>query len=397
MILRTPHYYKDFKCIASACKDNCCVGGWQIDIDEETARYYKKLPGAFGDRLRDALDYTDAHCFKLKNGKCPFLTANGLCEIFRELGEDKLGVVCTQFPRFTEYYGDIKESGIGLACEEAARLIFEDNNSFSFDLKELDEVPVKDSEFNEKLAKSLFIYRDKVIALMDIGICMTFTDKLKTILLSAFNIQEHINSNTYDELSEYVCNLNLENILSQISDDNNGADFTICEAIYRILCAYGGLEVLNPDWSLFLDNMFELVETDSEDNALSKMKNENYSNIMKEYLSMQRDNLRMYEYDNLIKYYVFRYFLKASYDHNILGKAVLTVSNWLVILSMDVTQWLENHKSFSFADRINTVHIFSRQVEYSEDNLWQLDEEFMFDDIFKIDSLCNLLDIISTF
>ena len=38
--LRTPGYYKNFHCISSECKDNCCVGGWQIDIDEETAEYY---------------------------------------------------------------------------------------------------------------------------------------------------------------------------------------------------------------------------------------------------------------------------------------------------------------------------------------------------------------------
>ena len=28
--LRTPGYYKNFHCISSECKDNCCVGGWQI-------------------------------------------------------------------------------------------------------------------------------------------------------------------------------------------------------------------------------------------------------------------------------------------------------------------------------------------------------------------------------
>ena len=37
MILRVPFYYKEFHCIADACKDSCCIG-WEIDIDEETAR-----------------------------------------------------------------------------------------------------------------------------------------------------------------------------------------------------------------------------------------------------------------------------------------------------------------------------------------------------------------------
>ena len=28
-----PDYYPEFRCSASACKHNCCIG-WEIDIDE---------------------------------------------------------------------------------------------------------------------------------------------------------------------------------------------------------------------------------------------------------------------------------------------------------------------------------------------------------------------------
>lgn len=118
--LRTPGYYKNFHCISSECKDNCCVGGWQIDIDEETAEYYSTVNGDFGKKLRDNIDY-DNLCFKLKDGKCPFLDNNNLCGIYKELGEEHIGIVCDQFPRFTEYFGNVKERGIGLACEEAAK------------------------------------------------------------------------------------------------------------------------------------------------------------------------------------------------------------------------------------------------------------------------------------
>ena len=32
---RVPFYYNEFGCITSKCKDNCCIGGWEIDIDDE--------------------------------------------------------------------------------------------------------------------------------------------------------------------------------------------------------------------------------------------------------------------------------------------------------------------------------------------------------------------------
>ena len=69
MELRTPAYYKDFTCIAGRCIDNCCFGGWQIDIDDETIAKYSKVTGAFGDKLHSYVD-ADNGCFKLRNGQC---------------------------------------------------------------------------------------------------------------------------------------------------------------------------------------------------------------------------------------------------------------------------------------------------------------------------------------
>lgn len=32
MKVMTPHYYKDFRCIAGACTDTCCAGGMSMLI-----------------------------------------------------------------------------------------------------------------------------------------------------------------------------------------------------------------------------------------------------------------------------------------------------------------------------------------------------------------------------
>ena len=54
-------------------------------------------------------------------------------------------------------------------------------------------------------------------------------------------------------------------------------------------------------------------------------------------------------------------------------------------------RWLDNHRSYTFEDRMFIMHIFSRQVEYSEENIEQLYEDYLFDDIFKPDSLRAIL------
>ena len=73
MVLRIPHYFDSFVCTAGECRDNCCYGGWQIDLDEDTVEFYKSVKGDFGDRLRASIDYTDTYCFKLENGDVRFL------------------------------------------------------------------------------------------------------------------------------------------------------------------------------------------------------------------------------------------------------------------------------------------------------------------------------------
>ena len=136
MILRKPDFYDKFKCIASRCTDTCCVG-WEIDIDEESQEAYRKVAGAFGERLRANIE--DGHFKLLPHDRCPFLDKDNLCEIYAHLGEDALCDICTEHPRFVEVYGDIMERGLGLCCEEAARLLLTGEGPLQFVSEECDE------------------------------------------------------------------------------------------------------------------------------------------------------------------------------------------------------------------------------------------------------------------
>lgn len=381
MKLQTPHYYKNFKCIASSCKDNCCIGGWEIDIDEETAIYYKNVSGEFGKRLKDAITFTDEYCFKLNNGRCPFLDNNNLCEIYRELGEDKMGVVCTQFPRFTEYFGTVKETGIGLACEEAERIIFSDKEPFCLETSACDEESLSDGEYDTKLGAALFILRDKLFKLVELK-NLKFTDKLIIMINCANELQKLINDNNYAAIDAFCNNFNY----SEWCFNDGILDCSSLEASKRIWYPYLELELLNDDWKLYTERIFETIHRETSDNN-----DELYNRLLNEFTAYISP--RIYEYENLIKYYLFRYFMKASFDYDVLGKIQLIAANFIIIRDMDILRWLDNGKNFDFQDRIDTVHIFSREVEYSQDNLCILNEEFMFDDIFKPQALTAFLSV----
>ena len=120
-----PDYYPRFSCIAGACRHSCCIG-WEIDIDSDALRRYQQQEGSIGQRLRQNIEMTpDGACFRLSGPeeRCPFLNASGLCDLILTLGEDALCQICTDHPRFRNFYADRTEMGVGLCCEAACRLI----------------------------------------------------------------------------------------------------------------------------------------------------------------------------------------------------------------------------------------------------------------------------------
>ncbi len=132
MKIFAPEYYRDFRCIASRCRHNCCIG-WEIDIDRATMEKYQAQTGAFGKRLRENIRVSEGVAsFRLdKDDRCPFLNKEGLCDIILHSGEDSLSEICALHPRYRHFFSDRVEIGLGIACEEACRLLLQHKEPLS--------------------------------------------------------------------------------------------------------------------------------------------------------------------------------------------------------------------------------------------------------------------------
>lgn len=388
MKLRVPDYYDEFQCIADKCSDNCCIGGWEIDIDEDTYERYQQMSGETGEKLRSSIIQTEDgdYCFRLIDGRCPMLTKEGLCVVHKELGEKYLGVVCSQFPRYSEYYGTIKESGIGMACEEAARIMLCKNRKFTLNISPLEEKYEQDSEYDSEYAAKIFNVREvvfKILCKEDLSV----NEKLIVILSLGNEVQKIINDGDYDTIKDITAEYTKEYGVDILEDtrsmfDNGEFDnISLHDSIRQILVPYEEMEILNDTWeSMLKDVIYSLFE---------QMDKDEYTALSEEFSTYISS--REYEYRQLLEYYVFRYFAKSIYDYDVLGKCQMLVTNFFMIKQMDILKWLDNHRNYSFDDRMNIVHIFSRQVEYSEENIENLYEDFIFDDVFNPDSLKAIL------
>ena len=145
-----PSYYSSFKCLAGACKNSCCIG-WEIDIDEKTLLRYKSVEGNFGKRLKDNIDFTSpTPCFKLDaSERCPFLNEAGLCDIILTLGEDSICNICTDHPRFRNFFSARTEMGLGLCCEACADIILSNKEKVRLIEEEDFETPCEATEYEQ--------------------------------------------------------------------------------------------------------------------------------------------------------------------------------------------------------------------------------------------------------
>ena len=128
-----PDFHDRFVCRAADCRHSCCRG-WEIDVDEASAAYYGSMPGELGEKLRRSLrrDKEGAHFALTEDERCPFLQADGLCELICVSGEDALCDICALHPRFYEDVGDSELCGLGLSCEAVCALLLASEEPLRF-------------------------------------------------------------------------------------------------------------------------------------------------------------------------------------------------------------------------------------------------------------------------
>lgn len=351
MILTVPDYYEAFACTAGWCKDSCCIG-WEINIDEETVEYYESIPGEFGSRLKEAM-YADEDgeiSFRLgRKKRCPFLNGKNLCEVCIHLGEEALSEVCTEYPRFSLWYADVQQKCLSLSCEEAGRLLFAREEPISFVRREFSMEMEPMTEECEAQKEFFEQVQTQAIAILQ-NRSLSIEQRMQEYLSYLTWVQERINRFEVAE-GEYP-----QLTFSQL--DNS------YEQYGKRMEIFDELEVLDEEWESVKAKMKEgFTENNYETLLCGFLENEAYE---------ERD------YEHLLVYFTFRYFMNAFYDMDVLSYGKMSVVFTRMVRDMDVLRFEENGKAFSRADRVDTARIFSKEVEHSEENVEYVREELLF-------------------
>lgn len=352
MKLRVPEYFKNFHCIANKCTDCCCIG-WKIDIDDETANNYKQVSGKFGEKLRNNINFDKTKSFILdKHERCPFLNNKNLCEIFITLGENSLCKICTEHPRFYEWFDGIKEGGIGLCCEEAARIILSQNEEFkTYEI----EIPFESADkYDYDFYLYLYEARNKIIAYLD-NTALPLHLRIRNVLWYANNLQYNIDNNIFDIVDITNVDVNLKSDLQPIIE------------------FFLDLEPFDINWISYLRNCIDVYN--------------NYSYKMAEFEDAHPEISRYLQ--NISIYFIWRYFLKGVFDADVLSKVKLMIVSVAVIKFLFFCKWVESG-DLLFDDCAFIAKNYSKEIEYSEDNLFDLIEAYYEIESFSVEKLVGL-------
>ena len=337
MKVRVPSFYKTFHCIASACTDTCCAG-WEVDVDEASQARYASVPGDFGQKLRSSIE--DGHFVLAEKERCPFLNSQNLCEIYLHLGKDSLCDICREHPRFIDVFGDWKELGVGLCCEESVRLLLEFEGAFSCE-------EFLDSEEPEVLDEESLDARNSAFA-------------MRAELLERL-------SNRQIPLSERLADiLRLTAFFSEESPEPFFEDPFEIETHQTEILLQG--ESLGAEW----------------DFAKMQIQQSLKNGPVKKIQSLFSDS----DGEKIVAYQIFRYFLKSLYDGDMLSKVKFAIYFWLVLKSFGKELSLPLAKP---SPAICAVKLLSKQLEYSEQNMEILETEFRENAYFSIGAFLKLL------
>ena len=379
-----PYYYKDFKCTASKCTDTCCAG-WEIIIDDETYKHYSNVCGEFGERLRSNLTlYEDGEPgFVLKNDNCPFFNTNNLCDIYTELGEDYLCYTCKTYPRFIEEYSNLREIGISLSCPEAARLILLDSKPITFEVSEDNEMVNTYDDISFDISMEIIPSRKMALDILQ-NRSINLNHRIALLINFAHDIQEEINENNLCKITDIINKYSQEHYQKELInkfDNYRTKQSHKYDNMLKCMNIYKNLNPINDKWPKIIEHAINCFHKIDDINFYQKQYddfNEYYKN-------------KTYEYEHLMVYFIFQYFMKSVFDEELYSKVTLAVMSYLIIKELDVVRWIDNKYNFNINDQIDIMHMYSKEIENSEKTLYDLEEMFNTNKLFDLKQLLILI------
>ncbi|MCI6996978.1 MAG: flagellin lysine-N-methylase [Eubacterium sp.] len=363
-----PDYYDQFQCIAGRCPATCCAG-WQIVIDEDSLEKYEQEQGAFGNRLRNSIDWEEG-IFYQYGQRCAFLNEENLCDLHAELGENALCDTCRKYPRHEEEFEGLREYSLSLSCPKASEIMLTNPEKVRF-IQWEDEEDDDFEDFDYLMFTQLEDAREVMFSIIQ-NRDIDFRIRMMKIKEFGLELQQCIDEDRFfdvDEVTERYDRWSKigwkeENTEAFLSDSEDP------ERKKREFSVFYQMEHLNKNWTVRLDNTYHIL----------------FDRGNTEYIKQYQDFQQQYGYESahkqeferlgeqLLMFFIHTYFCGAVYDDRIYSKTALSVFSVQWIQEFFMAQWLQQNGQAGMEEFLETSWSYAREVEHSDPNLELLED-----------------------
>jgi len=357
MLYTIPDYYKEFSCIADKCEDTCCAG-WQIVIDKDSIKKYKKTKGAFRKRMLRSVNWIQGTFRQDEEKRCAFLNENNLCDLYLSQGEDGFCKTCREYPRHTEEFEGVREITLSISCPEVARILMNRKEPVSFISYERKGEEEFD-DFDPFLFSILEDARKEMISILQ-NRKLSISERVQLVLGMAHDMQGRMNRQELFDCMQVIEKYTSDNALDFVRSyiEQNRAKQGNLKFAHAMFCHLYQLELLKEDWGVLLLETENLLYKDEE----------NYRKLQGEFAAYLQKDIEIH-LEQLLVYFLFTYFPGAVYDGEIYAKAQFSVYCVFMIWELWMARWLKNEKTLDLEEMTELVYRFSREVEHSDLNL----------------------------
>lgn len=353
MIHRFPNYYNEFSCIADKCEATCCAG-WQIVVDEESLKKYKKVTGDFKQRIKEGVDFREGVFYQKQGKRCAFLNDRNLCDMYTALGEEAFCETCRRYPRHIEEFENVREYTLSVSCPEAARILLSEKAPVQFYEVEVDAPEEEFDDYNPMVYEKLLEARGEMLKLLQ-NRTIPVQERAAAVWDFIQVFQEKMDGGTL--FAE-------EGIYEELIPRNPATSYEEAKALFALL---HNLEFLADDWEE------TLLETEQILYAAGEAA---YEDVKQRFMEWQK--VAMPDWDimleQLLVYFVMTYFCGAVYDEYVASKIKMSVCSVFYIGEMAKALWQKNGGALTLSDFTRIVYRYSRELEHSDENLITMDQ-----------------------
>ena len=290
----------------------------------------------------------------------PFFNVDSLCDVYINIGEDKLCDTCKQYPRITKRFDDVFEQNLTLSCPEVAKILVSYDGTFDFCFGEYeDNYNIISSTKNDELYNSLVMGRGLSVDIMQLReiplwkrayLCIHIADKIQNLIdLKQWN-------NIKEDVEPFQNDVYLYDYFEKLEIFPSNKVLKLEQYVFLLKT----LKKFDIKCVKFLEYVNEAIEFFNGHDPLLIV--ELLAEVIMSFEKLYKE--KDFIYENYMVYHLFRYYMTSYKKGNLYQYIVMMLEGYSLMKLFAMVRWYNNGNQISDKEQVEILYSYSRSFEH---------------------------------